>query len=246
MYAQDELSAIVRQRLRDAGFDAPEDAEPATVAAAARSQEPALSAYAVLRELDPTGLACAVAALAAGLPADTRLRWRRAFTRTVFLTGNPANLAGRFAFDHVADDGSVALIGPQEPDAMLGLRRLLPLVADGPLPSLPPGEPRTVPGRVRADRPVADRPVADRPARGWRVTVATAGVGTAGYLVHLGHVVAEAVLDGHLHPGDRLSVRHVPRVLRDGAVTVRVHADGYDENRLRAYAALTPEMSTVE
>jgi len=77
-------------------------------------------------------------------------------------------------------------------------------------------------------------------ARGWRVTVATAGVGTAGYLVHLGHVVAEAVLDGHLHPGDRLSVRHVPRLLRDGAVTVRVHADGYDPNRLRAYAAVSP------
>lgn len=236
MYAQDELSAIVRRRLRDAGFAAPEDAQPATVAAAARSQEPALSAYAVVRNLDPTGLAGAVAALAAGLPADTRLRWRRAFTRTVFLTGNPANLAGRFAFDHVADDGSVALIRPQEPDAMLGLRRLLPLVADGPLPSLPTGGPVTVAGRARADRP----------ARDWRATVATAGVGTAGYLVHLGHVVAEAVLDGHLRPGDRLSVRHVPRVLHDGAVTVRVHADGYDPNRLRAYAALTPGASTVE
>jgi hypothetical protein len=246
MYSQAELTAAVRQRLAHAGPPLPADADLATAAADALSREPTLSAFAVLRELDPAGVAGAVAAFTAGLPAGARSRWRQAFTRTVFLTGNPANLADRFTFDHVAEDGAVALTGPHEPAAVLGLRRLLPLVVDGDLPPLPSGDTVRVPGR----------PPAGRPAHSWRVTVATAGVGTAGYLVHLGHVVAEAVLDGHIHPGDRLLLRHVPRLLREDAVTLRageaatlpvgdavtlrVHADRHDPTRLRAYAAVCP------
>src|SRR5689334_22743886 len=50
----------------------------------------------VVRGLDLADWIRATCAFAMGLPAEAAAAWRRSFTRTVFLAGNPANLLGRF------------------------------------------------------------------------------------------------------------------------------------------------------
>ncbi|AEW94189.1 MULTISPECIES: DUF6182 family protein [Streptomycetaceae] len=157
--------------------------------------------------------------------------WRRAFTRTVFLAGRPANLRDRFAFDHVADDATAAWAGPAPEPATAGLRRLL----------------KTFDG-ARAARPwppaVVEVPGAGpRPPVHREVYAATAQVTVARLLVHLNHLLAEAVLDGLIAPGDRLTLRSVPRL---AGVTVpfaalRIDTDAQRPDGLQALAGLTEE-----
>lgn len=159
--------------------------------------------------------------------------WRRSFTRTAFLAGNPRNLRDRFSFDHVARDGSAAWAGPAPAAALTGLRRLLRVFDCSGVPPAHPPMTVVVPGGP----PPGRRPV----RRG--LYLATAGVTIAECLVHLNHLVVEAVLDGLLAPGDLLTLRQCPRLAGVPArfAALRVAAERTRPDRLRAYAGLTEE-----
>lgn len=168
-------------------------------------------------------------AFAGGLPAEQGRAWLGGFTRTVFLAGNPANLADRFDFAHVTEDRSVAWTAPGTPPATL--RRLLKLFEGA------------------ADLPARDELVVRIPGHGhaptWRALyLATAGMTVAEAMVHLNHLLVEAVLDGHVRPGDQLLVRQVPRLVGVGEPfeSLRIAPDHDDAERLRAYAGLTKEL----
>ncbi|MFE0251248.1 DUF6182 family protein [Streptomyces sp. NPDC059010] len=172
-------------------------------------------------------------AFALALPPEARDAWRRSFTRTVYLAGSPANLRERFDFDHVAGDGSVAWRGPAPGAATATLRRLLKTFEAGHELTARPAATVTVPGTVRS-----------RPAVSRDLYVATAKVTLAQALVHINHLLAEAVLDGLIGPGDRLTLRFVPRL--NGLVaefaTLRVDTDVHRPDQLQAYAGLTTEV----
>ncbi|MGH3380781.1 MAG: DUF6182 family protein [Actinoallomurus sp.] len=184
----------------------------------------------VLRSFDLAAWVGATCDFAAGVTADAARDWRRALTRTIFLSGNPENLRERFAFDHVGQDGSVAWLGPATARATEPLRRLLRLF-DGPM-ALPPCS-------------VVDVPISsgheDRPPVRRDLYVATANTTVATTLVALNHLLAEAVLDGLIAPGDRLTLRLVPRLV--GApgpfAALRVEPEPGHADRLTASAGLS-------
>ncbi|MFI9246151.1 DUF6182 family protein [Streptomyces sp. NPDC053086] len=187
----------------------------------------------VVREVDLAGWARDTCAFALGVPPERASAWRASFTRTVFLAGNPDHLRDRFAFAHLADDGSAAWTAPGPASGTTTLRRLLKLF-DAPA-EVPAGPARqiTVPG----EPPPGRAPVARD------LHLATAGCTVAEALVHLNHVLVEAVLDGLLAPGDRLTLHRVPRLAAlSGPVTrVRAVPDPRLPGRLRAAAVLTDE-----
>jgi hypothetical protein len=188
----------------------------------------------VVREFEPVAWLRGTFAFAAGLAPAEAAAWRTAFTRTYFLAGNPANLRDRFGFAHIAEGGSAAWTHPGEATSSRPLRRLLKLF-DGPasLPSWPrlelllPGGPPT--GRTRV------------------LYVATAGATVDRSLVHLNHLLAEAVFDGHVGYGDRLVVQQVPRLVgvTGPFAAVRIGTDPANPSLLRAFAALTEEIPHV-
>ena len=184
----------------------------------------------VLRSVDLAAWAGATCDFAAGVTPEAARDWRRALTRTIFLSGNPENLRERFAFDHVSQDGSVAWLGPATARAAEPLRRLLRLF-DGPM-ALPPCPAADV--RVSAGH--GDRPPVRRD-----LYVATAHTTVATTLVALNHLLAEAVLDGLVAPGDRLTLRLVPRLV--GApgpfAALRVEPEPGHADRLTASAGLS-------
>ncbi|QQQ78747.1 hypothetical protein IOD16_10030 [Saccharothrix sp. 6-C] len=153
--------------------------------------------------------------------------WRRSFTKTLFLAGNPARLTGRFAFRHVA--GRLAWTDLAPADAHLPLRQLLrAFVGEREL---------DVPGDVVIDLP--------GPPGRHRVLHVAGAMPVARAMVHLNHLLVEAVFDGVLAPGDRLTVRRVPRLI---GVTgpfdaLRVGVDPASPGRLHALMALTEEVS---
>ncbi|MFE2757583.1 DUF6182 family protein [Actinosynnema sp. NPDC059335] len=159
--------------------------------------------------------------------------WRKSFTKTVFLAGNPANLVDRFAFHHVDETGAVAWTAPAPAADRPALRRLLrAFVGERELSvgadvviDLPGGGPAAGVGRV--------------------LHIAAPGMTVAQALVHLNHLLVEAVLDGALAPGDRLTVRRVPRLvgLPGPFDALRVATDPAAPGRLRALMALTKEVS---
>ncbi|WP_371644804.1 DUF6182 family protein [Streptomyces sp. NBC_00597] len=172
-------------------------------------------------------------AFALGLEPGARDAWRRSFTRTVYLAGSPANLRDRFAFDHVAGDDSVAWAGPAPAAATATLRRLLKAFEASHEPA----------GRASATVTVPGRPGARPPVRR-DLYVATARVTVTDALVHVNHLLAEAVLDGLIGPGDRLTLRFVPRLTGLGAqlAVLRVDTDVHRPDELQAYAGLTTEV----
>lgn len=180
----------------------------------------------VLRRLDMAALVAGTCAFAATLPADRVADWRRSFTRTVFLAGNPLNLRHRFDFQYTDPRGAIAWTPPATLGEHAPLRRLLRLFAGS--GAVPPPPVVTVPG-------TGVRPV------GHDLFLASTGVTAADCLVHLGHLLAEAVFDGLVGAGDRLTVRHVPRLvgLPGPFEALRVAPDPDDPDRLRTYAALT-------
>lgn len=115
--------------------------------------------------------------------------WLRAFTRTLFLTGNPENLAHRFRFNQVSADNSIAWFGPGSSAEGTGLRRLLKTFTDTAELQPPTNQTIDIPGAG---------------GRTFELLMATSGLSTTDYLVHLNHTLAKAALTGTLRPGDRL------------------------------------------
>ncbi|GAA4413510.1 hypothetical protein GCM10023148_08050 [Actinokineospora soli] len=233
MFTQDALSRELALRVAEAAAGpgqpvvAPGGPVDLDQLVAAVAEAPDTVAVVVLCKFDAAVFARSSLAFAAGLDPDAAARWFSAYTRTVFLVGNPANLT-RFPFAHVSDDGTTGWLGPDPAARFLGLRRLLKLFTPAATPEPPAEIPLRVPGRGGGRRLVLE--------------VATAGVSTGDYLVHLNHILAESVLTEELRPGDRLLLRHVPTVVGGPYLRLRVARDG---ERLRAYASLTSE-STVE
>jgi hypothetical protein len=203
--------------------------------AAAQDETPDLAAIAVLDHFDVTTFVRSALEFAFGVPPADRDAWFRAFTRTLFLAGNPSNLTARFSFEHISADGSVAWFGPASTEQSNGLRRLLKLF-DGDVELDPAAE-------LTLEVPCMTGTTGATATEGqtYQLHLATAGVTLAQYLVHLNHVLAEAVLTSVVTPGDRLVIHHVPRIDSAGAPysVLRVHWDNHDPTRLRAYASLS-------
>jgi hypothetical protein len=200
-----------------------------------------------LRELAPRGDTVVVAVIgrfslpdwvretcrfALATPAERHGPWRRSFTRTVHLAGWPDNLRDRFAFDHVAADGSVAWVGPGPDAGTATLRRLLKTFHGG--------------RELRTWAPVTVGIPGDAPPGGpvhRELYVATTNMTVARAVVQVNHLLVEAVMDGLIGPGDRLTLRAVPRLtgLTAPLAALRVDADSHRPQELQAYAALTEE-----
>ncbi|GAA3311285.1 hypothetical protein GCM10020295_80560 [Streptomyces cinereospinus] len=196
-------------------------------------------AVAVVGRLDLPSWVRETCAFALTLAPEARDAWRSSFTRTVFLAGSPANLRERFTFEHVAGDGSVAWCGPAPGAATVTLRRLLKTFEAGHDLTAKPAATVTVPRTVTASGAGWSRPAVHRD-----LYIATAGVTVAHALVHLHHLLAEAVLDGLIHPCDRLTLRFMPRLtgLAGRFAMLRVDTDVHRPDELQAYAGLSTEV----
>lgn len=176
----------------------------------------------VMRRLDLGDLVHGALEFTGGLSPEEADIWYRNWTRTRFLLGNPHNLLGSPAVRTVGPGGHLAWLGPVDIARPPGLSRLLKPVT-GRLPELPPsvhllGERRGAPCEIR---------------------IACRGLTTAGYLIHLHHTLAEAVLLGKIAPRTPVRLVHVPDLDDESALTsayARVHygADG----ALRLYTFL--------
>jgi len=144
----------------------------------------------LLRSLRLADVALGAREFAAGLDPGAAAAWRRSWTRTRFLFGNPANLTPPSRARVIAPGMTAAWLGPFN-SRLPGLSRLLKPVT-GRLPELPHD--------------------LDLPGTGARrvMHVAVAGLSLAGYLVHLHHTLAEAVLLGRLRPDEPLRLSHRP------------------------------------
>lgn len=232
---QEALRRQVAQRIRVARPDlADGDLSPAAMAGVRRAvtepSETSTAVVCVVRRLDLAALIAGTCVLAASLPAGQVAEWRRSFTRTIFLAGNPDNLRDRFAFHYADPGGAIAWTAPATLGEHAPLRRLLRLFEGA--GALPPPSTVRVPG------------TGARPAD-HDLYVASTGITVGECLVHLGHLLAEAVFDGLMAGGDRLTVRHVPRLvgLAGPYEALRVADDPDEPGRLRAYAALVRSRS---
>lgn len=192
-------------------------------------------AVAVLRGLSLRPFIRHAWSFAAALDPRDAADWRAAFSRTVFLAGNPLALGARFDFAHVASDGSAAWFGPYPAARCLPLRRLLkPFAAASPAAAVLPAGPVTVALPGSAARTGTHRDL----------FLVTAGLTVVQALIHLNHLIAEAALDGLLAPGDTVTLRQVPRLvgLRSRPAALRVDVDPAVPARLQAFAALTQEI----
>ncbi|MEU6537139.1 DUF6182 family protein [Streptomyces sp. NPDC047000] len=221
-----------RPDLASAGLPAPGSLTAVRRDGTGPDEDTAVAAVCVLRSFDLATWAGATCDFVLGLGPVEAAAWQRAFTRTVFLAGNPDNLRDRFAFRHTAADGSAAWTAPGPDADTRTLRRLLKLFdAPAPLPGRPPVTIRVGGGPAPAG------------ASGTRYTLhlATAGATVSDTLVHLNHLLAEAVLDRTLVPGDRLTLSQAPRLttLPAPPVALRVAEAQGRPGALSAYAALT-------
>ncbi|MCP2323098.1 hypothetical protein HDA40_001605 [Hamadaea flava] len=176
---------------------------------------------------------------AAAVPEPARDPWYRSFTRAVFFAGNPDSVARRFPCDHVTD--GIAWLGPAPDDPKSALSRGLKLLrAPAPCTSLPGTLTITVPGPP-------GEPTAATGNR-HRLDIAVGGVTVAEYLVHVHHVLCEAVLRRTLRPGDELTIAHVDRLTVDEhlatATHLRISDDPHQTGNRRLYARLTSDVPT--
>jgi hypothetical protein len=202
------------------------------------AQDARVLAICVLRGFDLPTWVRATCAFAGRIDRAAAADWRRDFTRTVFLAGNPDNLRDRFVFGHLADDGSAAWQDPAPLENSATLRRLLKLFdGSAELPTRPPAV-----VRVLADQDPQGRVPVRR-----ELYVATAGVTIADCLVHLNHLLVEAVLDDVVGPGDQLIIRQAPWLpgLAGPFAALRIANAPGRPDQLRAYAALTEEVPHV-
>ncbi|MFI0817984.1 DUF6182 family protein [Streptomyces sp. NPDC021098] len=211
MFTQQFLRTQLASRIRVARTgrdDEALDAQPlpADLTDLAAAADPAATTVTVvLRRFEPQVYAESVLRYTLSLPDTLREAWLRAYTRTVFLSGNPANLATRFGFHHISRDGSMAWTAPDEAGERSPLRRLLRLFPAAELPLLPAR--LHVPATARAPEGGDSAPV--REARLYAVTTR---VSLATYLVHVHHVLAEAVIAGLIDEHTDLTIHHVPQL----------------------------------
>ncbi|WP_406119518.1 DUF6182 family protein [Streptomyces sp. NBC_00989] len=193
----------------------------------------------VVADLDVAAFVRCAAQFAMGVPADLREGWYQTFTRTVFLAGRPEAVALRHPHRLVTPDGNLAWHGPAARGALLPLSRLLRSF-QGPRPVEVPAGPLTV---------TVPGPPSGHAAQ---VSVAVGDVSTGAYLVHVHHLIAEAVLRGLVGPGDTLRVGHRqfldPAEFHDaldparaGAVQTRIAGSGSDPDRLALFGVLTSD-----
>lgn len=207
--------------------------------------EPAVTGYrvaAVVGTFEPHAFITGALAFAVAIPEPVRDPWYRSFTRAVFFAGNPHSVSRRFRCDHVG--GGVAWLGPALDDPKSGLSRGLKLLrAPAPCTGLPATVTTTVPG------PAAG------PGRRHLLRVATGEVSVAEYLVHVHHVLCEAVLCATLRPGDELTVSHADHLTADhlladdgpgarAATHLRIADDPHRAGARRLYACLTSDVPT--
>jgi Family of unknown function (DUF6182) len=192
-----------------------------------------LYAVVVVRDLDPVAFVGGTLEFARGIPTQRRDPWYRTFTRTLFFAGNPLSVATRFQFSHLAPGGEIGWLGPADRPAFLWLSRMLRLFRAPAAAAFPAKLELTVPGGPPTGRLAELR-------------VATAGVATQEYLVHVNHTLCEASLRGLLAPGDALSLSHVDELdpaeaeSRDGDIAqLRIGEDTRRAGQLRLYAVLT-------
>jgi Family of unknown function (DUF6182) len=229
---QDALRSHVERV--DAGLDG----RVATTAGGDRADEASeLYVVVVVRDLDPAAFVHGTLEFALSIPSQLRDPWYRTFTRTLFFAGNPLSIAERFECSHLAPGGEIGWLGPAGRRAHLGLRRMLRLFR-APGPAAPPATLElTVPGGPPTGRSATLR-------------MATAGVSTQEYLIHLNHTLCEASLRGLLGPGDALSLSHTheldPTEARShdgGPSQLRIAEDARRPGRLRLYASLAADPS---
>jgi hypothetical protein len=192
---------------------------------------PDISAIAVIKSFTPESFVAASLRFAAALPSELRDQWFQAYTRTIFLAGNPQNLTHRYRFRHIADDGSSAWMDPASAKENMGLRRMLMLFqTEAPL---------RLPHEVCISMRGADGTDKNSNAVK-RVYVATAGMTLSEYLVQLNHALAEAVLLGTIEPGDQVHIQHMPRLngCTEHLTDIRVHKDRFEESRLQAFTGM--------
>ncbi|MFJ4623820.1 DUF6182 family protein [Streptomyces sp. NPDC088812] len=239
------LLTVAAERLRAARPDLSACATPVTphslLAAKQQIEDDAavgrtggVSTVVVVRDVRLASWVRETCAFVLSLPPEQADAWRRSFTRTLYLAGRPDNLSERFTFAHIAADGSAAWAGPLPDEATTGLRRLLKTFSGrGPLTAW---RPVTV-DLLRTDRHRNRRPVHRD------LYLATAHLTVSDALVHLGHLLSEAVIDGTIGPGDRLTLRAVPRLteLSKPYAALRVDTDRRHPYELQAYAGLTQE-----
>jgi hypothetical protein len=158
--------------------------------------DPGTVVLVLLRSWDLAGFAHGARAFAAAMAPGDAAAWRRSWTRTRFLFGNPANLTAGNRPRLVAPGGTACWLGPFPATRLPGLSRLLKPVS-GTLPELPRDLelPGTGPPRI--------------------LQIGVAGLTLVEYLVHLHHTLAEAVLRGRLRPDEPLRLSHRPTVETD-------------------------------
>ncbi|GAA1170098.1 hypothetical protein F4556_000603 [Kitasatospora gansuensis] len=236
---QEQLLDQASRRVRSARPDLAERFDLGTLAGLLDAQQAVTSSaeetlvVAVVHRLELAEWARATCEFAFALDPAAGARWRRSFTRTVFLAGNPANLRERFRFAHVAAGSTAAWTAPGPGSSATTLRRLLKLLD---APAGPPARPDTL---IQLPGPPT--------ARHRDLYLATEGCTLAEALVHLNHVLVEAVLDGLLSPGDRLTLRQVPRLIGISTpfAALRVVTEPHHPDRLKAAAGLTEETPVV-
>ncbi|MEV0174699.1 DUF6182 family protein [Streptomyces sp. NPDC050803] len=196
-----------------------------------------LSVTVVVADLDVPAFIAGAADFALALPPGLRDGWYRSYTRTAFLAGAPASVAARHPHRHATADNRLAWHGPAPRGTLRPLSRLL-RAFHGPAPIDVPSGPLTTAVSGTPSGHVVD------------ATVATGGVSTREYLVHVHHLIAEAALRGLVGPGDTVRVDHRPdldpdrlRTLIDPAradrVQTRIGHSPTDPGRLRLYGVLT-------
>ncbi|MEV5896440.1 DUF6182 family protein [Nonomuraea fuscirosea] len=189
---------------------------------------PDTGVIAVLRTFDPATFVTSAHAFASALPPSRSAPWYAAWTRTIFLAGDPANLATRHPFDHVSPDGSIAWYAPAPLPSREGLRRLL----------RPFRGPRALPAPRTQQIPLPNGPATPMTAR---LDIPVTALPVEAYLIHVNHLIAEATLDGLLTKVTHLRLTHVPHPPdpTTSHTRIRVTPDPTPADRLRPHAYLT-------
>ncbi|WP_419998158.1 DUF6182 family protein [Streptomyces boninensis] len=200
-----------------------------------------LTTAVIVAGIDLRAFIAGAAGFALTTPRDLADGWYRSFTRTVFLAGRPASIAARHPHSYGTANGNLAWHGPSTRGQLRPLSRLLRTFEGPALIAAPPD-----PVIAAAPGPPSGHTVS--------LTLATSGISTAEYLVHVHHLIAESTLLGLVRPGDRLLVEHRPTLeaaaFRDAlhptrarTAQARVMPSGTEAGRLRLYGVLLSDRS---